>query len=126
MMKYKGYLGRAEFDDEAGVFHGQVVGTRDVITFQGTTVAELRRAFKDSVDDYLAFCAERGEPPEKPFSGQFVVRIPAALHREINAAAAESGQSLNAWVGEQLRHAVGSSVHGPRKRPKGTRSRRTP
>lgn len=110
MMKYKGYVGRAELDDEAGIFHGEVIGTRDAITFQGKTVAELRRAFKDSVDDYLAFCAERGEQPEKPFSGQFVVRIPVGLHRAINNAATASGKSLNAWVGEQLRNAVGSGV----------------
>ncbi len=45
MMEYKGYLGKVEFDDEAGVFHGDVINTRDVITFQGETVAELMQAF---------------------------------------------------------------------------------
>ncbi len=59
MMEYKGYLGKVEFDDEAGVFHGEVSNTRDVITFQGKSVAELKQAFHDSVDDYLAFCAAR-------------------------------------------------------------------
>ena len=63
MMDYKGYVGRVEYDDEAGIFHGEVINTRDVITFQGETVEELRKAFRDSVDDYLAFCAERGEEP---------------------------------------------------------------
>lgn len=57
-MEYKGYVGKAEFDDEAGVFYGEVVNTRDVITFQGRSVDELREA--DSVEDYLEFCAERG------------------------------------------------------------------
>ena len=37
MMEYKGYVGKVEFDDEAGIFHGEVINTRDVITFQGTT-----------------------------------------------------------------------------------------
>ena len=63
------YLGVVEFDDEAGLFHGEVVNTRDVITFQGATVDELRTAMQDSVDDYLDWCAERGKEPEKPFSG---------------------------------------------------------
>ena len=61
MMEIEGYLGRAEYDDETGVFHGEVINLRDVITFQGETVQELRTAFQESVDDYLAFCAERGE-----------------------------------------------------------------
>jgi len=60
MMKYKGYTGHVEYDDEAKIFHGEVLGIKDVVTFQGTTVDEIEQAFKDSVDDYLAFCAERG------------------------------------------------------------------
>lgn len=68
-----GYLARVEFDDKANIFHGEVINIRDVITFQGKTVDELRKAFEDSVEDYLAFCAERGEEPDKPLSGPFTV-----------------------------------------------------
>jgi predicted HicB family RNase H-like nuclease len=106
MMQYKGYVGKVEFDDEAGIFHGEVLDTRDVITFQGRDVEELKTAFRESVDDYLAFCKERGEEPNKPFSGQFVTRIPPELHRQVNLAATVSGKSLNAWVMEQLQNAV--------------------
>jgi predicted HicB family RNase H-like nuclease len=106
MMEYNGYVGRVEYDDEAGIFHGEVVNTRDVITFQGATVAELKKAFRDSVEDYLAFCSERGEEPEKPFSGQFVTRVGPDLHRRISLAATLSGKSLNAWVTEQLESGV--------------------
>lgn len=106
MMEYKGYVGKVEFDDEAGIFHGEVLDTRDVITFQGRSVAELKTAFQGSIDDYLAFCAQRGEEPNKPFSGQFVARIPPELHRQVNRAARVSGKSLNAWVVEQLQAAV--------------------
>ena len=67
-MKYKTYIGRVEYDDEAKVFHGEVIGLKDVITFQGTSVDELEQSFKDSIDDYLAFCKERGES-RKNFSG---------------------------------------------------------
>lgn len=68
-MEYKGYVGKVEFDDDAEIFHGEVLDTRDVITFQGKSVGELRQAFRDSIDDYLAFCEQRGESPDKPFSG---------------------------------------------------------
>jgi predicted HicB family RNase H-like nuclease len=117
MMEYKGYVGRVEYDDEAGIFHGDVVNTRDVITFRGATVAELRKAFRDSIEDYLSFCAERGEEPEKPFSGQFVTRVSADLHRRISLAARRAGKSLNAWVAEQLESAVqlaGAETHAAR------------
>jgi predicted HicB family RNase H-like nuclease len=108
MMEYQGYLGKVEFDDEASLFHGEVINTRDVITFQGKSVAELKRAFRDSVDDYLAFCAERGEEPDRPFSGQFLTRVSPELHRRVNVAASLAGKSLNAWVAEQLQDAVNS------------------
>jgi predicted HicB family RNase H-like nuclease len=105
-MEYKGYIGKVEFDDEAGTFHGEVLGTRDVITFQGQSVHELKRAFHGSIDDYLAFCKQRGEEPDKPFSGQFVTRVSPELHRQIHLAASIAGKSLNAWVAEQLQAAA--------------------
>ena len=74
----------------------------DVITFQGRTVKELKKAFKESVDDYLEFCEERGEKPDKPFSGKFVVRISPELHHKVYVKAQESGKSLNSWVNEVL------------------------
>jgi predicted HicB family RNase H-like nuclease len=66
MMEYKGYRGKVVFDEDALVYHGEVVNSRDVITFQATSLAELTQAFRDSVDDYLAFCAERGEESDVP------------------------------------------------------------
>lgn len=106
MMEYKGYIGKVEIDDEAGILHGEVINIRDVITFEGTSVDELQKAFHESVDDYLAFCAERGESPEKPFSGKFVVRLPAELHRKAYIQAKLSDKSLNGWVTEVLQTAL--------------------
>ena len=115
MMEHKGYVGRVEYDDEAGIFHGEVINTRDVITFQGASVQELRKAFRDSVEDYLDFCQQRGEAPEKRFSGQFVTRISPDLHRRINIAASLSGKSLNAWVTEQLERGTPQLAAPPKK-----------
>lgn len=106
MMEYKGYLGKVEFDPDANVLHGEVVGIRDVVTFQGRSVAEIEKAFKESVDDYLKFCQERGERPDRPFSGKFVVRIAPDLHRKANMLASASDKSLNAWVAECLNKEV--------------------
>ncbi len=73
MLQYKGYTGRVEFDDEARLFHGEVIDLRDVVTFQGTSVEELEGAFRDSVDDYLEFCEECGVDPDRPFSERFML-----------------------------------------------------
>lgn len=112
-MMYKGYTAKIEFDDEANLFHGQVLNLRDVITFQGQSVEELQREFAASVDDYLAFCAERGEEPEKPFSGRFVIRIEPALHRDIAIVASRAGKSINAWVTEVFQRAIQSRSAEP-------------
>lgn len=101
-MKYKNYEATVRFDDETEMFHGEVINTRDVITFQGKSVAELKREFKNSVEDYLEFCRGRQEEPDKPFSGNFVVRIPPELHRRLFKKAKLSGKSLNSLIEESL------------------------
>ncbi len=105
MMNYKGYTGHIEFDDEAGLFHGEVIDTRDLVTFQGRSVEEIVTAFRDSVDDYLDFCQERGEKPDKPFSGKFVLRMNPELHHSIHIKAIKAGKSLNKWVNDTLQSA---------------------
>jgi predicted HicB family RNase H-like nuclease len=106
MMKYKGYIGKVEIDDEAGILHGEIINIRDVITFEGTSVAEMQTAFRESVDDYLAFCAQRDESPEKPFSGKFVVRLPADLHRKAYVQAKLADKSLNGWITDVVKSAL--------------------
>lgn len=101
-MTYKGYHGHVEFDEEAGLFHGEVVDLRDVITFQGTSVDELEQAFRDSIDDYLEFCKERNEEPDKPFSGRLMLRLPTEIHRMVYLRAKEEGKSLNEYITQML------------------------
>lgn len=107
MMEYSGYVGVAEVDTAAGIIHGEVVNTRDVITFQATNLRDLEKAFRESVDDYLAFCAKRGETPDKPFSGKFVLRLSPEIHRRVFIAARHARKSLNAWAADVLERATG-------------------
>lgn len=102
MMEYKGYVGKIEFDDEADIFHGEVLDIRDVVTFQGKSVKELKKAFHESIDDYLVFCKTRGEDPDKPFTGKFIVRLTPEQHRKVTIASKLRGKSLNSWVSEVL------------------------
>ena len=105
MLQYKGYAGHVEFDDETGIFHGEVLDLRDVITFQGKSVEEIERAFRESIDDYLEFCEERDEEPDKPFSGRLMVRLPPEVHRKAYVSARREGKSLNQWIAEKLEKA---------------------
>ena len=107
-MEHKGYVGAVDFDEEAGLFHGEVLNLRDVVTFEGKSVQELRAAFETSVDDYLEFCRERGEEPEKPFSGRILVRLEPSLHRDIYLNSRAEDKSLNSWIADRLDDAVRS------------------
>jgi predicted HicB family RNase H-like nuclease len=106
ILLYKGYQGVFEYDPETDIFHGDVVNLTDVITFQGRSIDELKRALADSVDDYLTFCAEKGKTPDKPYSGRFNLRLDPELHRRIAACAALSGKSLNQWLLDSLKELV--------------------
>ncbi|HET7322098.1 MAG TPA: type II toxin-antitoxin system HicB family antitoxin [Longimicrobiaceae bacterium] len=107
MMEYKGYVAQIEYDDSVQALHGRVLNTRDVISFEAESAKEVQQAFHEAVDDYLAWCVERGEEPEKPYSGTFLVRGDPELHRAVSTAAARAHKSVNAWVSEALRRAAG-------------------
>ena len=106
MMEYKGYTGVVNFDSDDETFYGKVINLRDVITFEADTVEGLKKEFQASVDDYLDFCKTRGENPEKPFSGKFIVRIPPELHKKIYIKSKESDKSINNYVQDILETAV--------------------
>lgn len=98
MKPYKGYTATVEFDADEMVLHGRVDNIRDVVTFHAASVEQLQSAFEEAVDDYLDLCETRGEQPERPFSGRFVLRVEPELHRQIAIRAAREGKSLNAWI----------------------------
>ncbi len=106
IIKHNGYLGKVEFDEDAEIFHGEILNIKDVVTFQGRTAKELKKAFSDSLKDYLAFCKKLGQEPQKPFSGRFVLRVSPELHTRLSTAAAKEDKSLNQWVVEKLEKAA--------------------
>ena len=106
MIEYKGYVGVFSFDSEIDAFCGTVTNTNDVITFYGSSIRELRKEMKTSIDEYLAFCKEQGKEPEKPFSGKIMIRTKPELHRRIAQEASRHQKSMNAFVQEILEDAV--------------------
>jgi predicted HicB family RNase H-like nuclease len=118
MIEYKGYTGVFEFDPSIDAFHGHVLGLQDVVTFEGRSVEELRREMAESVEDYLAFCAEEGKEPERPYRGEFLVRTTPDVHRAVATAAEAEGMSLNAWVESTL---TAVATQGRTSRPRTSR-----
>lgn len=103
-MTYKDYCARLEYSDEDGCFIGRVAGIRDIVAFHGDSVVELRAAFEEAVNDYLATCEREGLKPQRPYSGKVMLRIPPEVHARAAMQAEAHGKSLNQWVAEALRH----------------------
>lgn len=106
-MEYKGFAAKVEYSEEDACFVGHIAGIRDVIGFHGESVAELRSAFEESVDDYLATCKKLKREPNKPYSGQFRLRLTPSVHARAAMLAETRGKSLNAWVSEIIEKNIG-------------------
>ena len=105
-MTYKGFAARVEYSEEDGCFVGHIVGIRDVIGFHGESVAELRAAFAEAVDDYLKTCKKLKQEPNRPYSGQFRLRLDPGLHARAAMVAETRGKSLNAWVADVIEKSI--------------------
>jgi len=105
-MTHKGYTARVEYDERDNLFVGRILGIRNIISFHGETVGELRAEFELAVRDYLADCSEQGIQPEKPASGKLLLRVPPEVHGRALVAAQAAGKSLNQWATEVLEHAA--------------------
>ena len=101
-MTHRGYAARIDYSDEDGCFVGHIAGINDVVGFHGESVEELRDAFVESVDDYLETCEKLNRSPQKPYSGNLMLRIPPQVHAAIATAAEVSGKSINQWASDTL------------------------
>jgi predicted HicB family RNase H-like nuclease len=101
-MTYKGYAARIEYSDEDRCFIGHITGIKDIIGFHAESVKELRKAFEEALDDYLATCKRLGRAPQKPYSGKLMLRVPPELHARATMTAKAHGMSLNQWAADVL------------------------
>ncbi len=106
IIEYKNYLGSVEYSDDDEVFFGKILGIRDLVTYEGESVKELKQSFYESVDDYLQTCEELGKQPEKTFKGSFNIRIEADLHRLAFVLSTEKNISLNNFVKEAIKEKI--------------------
>lgn len=97
-LEYKGYYGSVQCDIDSNVIFGKLEWINDLVTYEADTISEIKRAFEESVDEYIVFCQEKGKEPERAFKGSFNVRISPANHRKAAIAAYKLGMNLNQFV----------------------------
>lgn len=108
ILEYKGFYGSSEVSIEDDVLFGQLLFICDLVTYEADNVSELKVAFEDAVDDYIAFCKKHGKEPEKPCKGTFNVRVSPALHRASVIEAKKRNISLNQFVADCLEKGIQS------------------
>ena len=106
MLEHKGYIGTVNYDDEVGIFYGEVTNSKDILSFQGYSLRQVKKAFRDSIEDYLKLCTEQGQELDTPFSGRFLVRLTPEQHRKIYNAANSTHKNFDSWVVEVLEKAA--------------------
>jgi predicted HicB family RNase H-like nuclease len=106
ILQYKEYFASVRFSAPDEVFVGKILGINDLINFEGNSVSELKKAFKEAVDDYLQTCLRIGKVPEKTYKGSFNVRVSPKLHQEASTFAAIHNITLNEFVKTALSHAL--------------------
>jgi predicted HicB family RNase H-like nuclease len=102
IMRYKGYIARIDFEEENGVFAGNVLGLTEPISFYGASVDELRGDFEFAIDHYLAACREAGVVPEKQVAGKVLIRLAPEVHAAALIRAKSMGVSLNTWIAQAV------------------------
>ena len=105
-MRHKGYAARIEYSDEDSCFIGHIAGINDIIVFHGDSVAQLRTAFEEAVEDYLETCKKLNKLQQKPYSGNLRLRIPPDIHVAIAKAAEASGKDLDQWAADTFSRVV--------------------
>ena len=102
LMMYKDYIGSVHYSTEDEIFYGKIEGINDSISYEGSSVSELKAAFEEAVEDYLELCNLNGKVPEKMYKGSFNIRIRPELHKQAVQRAIIEGKSLNQYVEEAI------------------------
>lgn len=106
LIEYKGYLGSVEYSDEDETFFGKLVGIRALVSYEGESAKELKKAFQEAVDDYLKTCKSLDKEPEKPFKGSFNIRIDSELHRLAFILSEQKHINLNSFVADAIKEKI--------------------
>jgi predicted HicB family RNase H-like nuclease len=105
-LEYKSYTGTLEYSLEDNLLFGKILGINDLVSYEGTTIEEIKSAFQEAVDDYLETCTELGKLPEKDYKGVFNIRTTRDIHKNIVMIAERENLKLNQLVNKALHYLV--------------------
>jgi predicted HicB family RNase H-like nuclease len=105
-LTYNDFIGTFNYIEEEDILHGKIEGISDLVTFEGVSIPEIKKAFIDAVEDYISLCAEVGKKPLKSFKGTFNVRLNPSLHQKASMEAIKRNMNLNQFVQKALEQAV--------------------
>ena len=109
IIKHKDYYGSVHFSADDEVFYGKILGINDLVTFEGESVKQLKRSFKEAIEDYIETCRELNKEPEKTYKGSFNIRVSPGLHRDAAIAALQKNVTLNDFVKNAISYAISHS-----------------
>lgn len=110
IVEHKEFIGYVNYSVADECFYGKIEGINDLVTFEGNSVRQLKKAFTEAVDEYIALCKEAGKEPYRSVKGSFNIRIEPKLHYDAIYTALKKGMSLNQFVAEAIRNNVDKKV----------------
>jgi predicted HicB family RNase H-like nuclease len=109
-LEYKNFIGTVNFSEEDDVFYGKLVGINALVTFEGQTVAGLKKAFKEAVSDYIKYCKTKGIKAQKTYTGVLNVRLTPEMHRNAAITATKRGTTLNSLIKQAVEKELKASL----------------
>lgn len=108
IIEYKGYCGSVDYSAEDNILFGSVIGVRGLISYEGSSIDELRADFEEAVDSYLEMCEADGVEPEKSYKGAISIRLDPELHKQATIAAQSRHETLNEFIKRCIWNGVAS------------------
>lgn len=124
ILQHKGFKASVDVDVDDGLLVGRLLGTTDVVSFHATDMAALKAAFVEAVEDYVATCEKVGKDPKRAASGNLMIRVDPAVHRDAIEAAQGEGKSLSQWSEDVIKRAIQRNSVDGKVAPSGSASRR--
>lgn len=64
-MEYRGFIGEFTYDEDTGIFEGNVINSEELILFQGKSLEDLYVDFREAIEDYISWYNKREDKADK-------------------------------------------------------------
>lgn len=106
VMSYRGYKGTIEYSLEDNILHGEVLGIRSLLSYEGNTLQELKDDFEDTIDDYFECCKNHNMTPEKPYKQNIVINLEPDLQEKLYLYSELRDEDISDSINRAIRNLV--------------------